>query len=218
MKTSDWGQALTRVVAEFKRSGILLESDWKLPSVSSLVVGKPVRGSWWGHPNGRAVWRVLGDFCERRDVLATKLVSGKVTFVHRRLWPQILSIGVSQEAWQIDSLSFDARMLLHAVERKGKVRTDTPGLTIGPTAKAAMELERRLLVQSEQVHTERGSHAKILRSWTNWSKKVGLTGKVPNVQQSKIAFESIVGRMNARYFADGGLPWARRSTRALRTK
>ena len=204
-------KVLELVVREFRRIGVLLESDPRLPSVTAIVVGQPLRGSWWGHPSGRKIWRVLNRFCRRRDVLTTKLVSGKVTFVHRRLWPQFLALSTSREEWQTASLSTEASALLRVVDRKGEIRTDVRGLLKRGVPKAARELEKRLLVQSEEVHTERGAHAKILRSWRNWSRKVGFTRKPPGVEKSKREFERLLQSLNDTYAADGQLPWSNQS-------
>jgi hypothetical protein len=200
-------EALELVVREFRRVGILLESDRRLPSLTALVVGRPLRGSWWGHPSGRRIWRVLNKFCRRRDVLTTKLVSGKVTFVHRRLWPQLLAVSTSREEWQTASLSSEASALLRAVDRKGEIRTDGR-LPKREIPGAARELEKMLLVQSEEVHTERGTHAKILRSWGNWSREVRFTRKPAGVEKSKGEFERLLQSLNDTYSADGQLPWS----------
>ena len=81
---------LRQVLEELERYGILLESDARLPSVAGLVAGEPVRGSWWGHPRGQNIYRIAGWLGEHPDVVVSKLVSGKVTYVHggcgRRCW------------------------------------------------------------------------------------------------------------------------------------
>ena len=51
MTTSPPG-ALQRVERELERIGLLLEHDKELPSVTLLVAGEPIRGSWWGHALG----------------------------------------------------------------------------------------------------------------------------------------------------------------------
>jgi len=201
-------KALELVVREFRRVGVLLESDPRLPSVTGVVVRQPLRGSWWGHPSGPRIWGVLEKFRRRREVLTTKLVSGKVTFVHRRLWPELLAVSTSKEEWQTASLSPEASALLRVVDRKGEVRTDARTLPKRGIPGAARELEKRLLVQSEEVHTERGTHAKILRSWGNWSRGVGFTRKLPSVEESKREFERLLQSLNDTYDADRRLPWS----------
>jgi hypothetical protein len=44
-------------------------------------------GSWWAHPQSHAIYRALQGVRASRDVMACRLVAGKVTLVHRRLWP-----------------------------------------------------------------------------------------------------------------------------------
>src|SRR5947207_2949642 len=96
------------VLSQLNDLGVLLESDPKLPSVSSLLTGEPMRGSWWSHPLAHTIFNVNEQLEEHRDVMMTKLISGKVTFVHRRLWPEILAIGTAREPWQTRDLSSTA--------------------------------------------------------------------------------------------------------------
>ena len=63
-----------------------------LPSLVDAIVGEKVRGSWWGHPKGRGVFHVLGEVHDSPDVLAMRLVGGKLTLVHRRLWPALVRL------------------------------------------------------------------------------------------------------------------------------
>src|SRR5262245_65698284 len=70
--------------------GMLLESArGPLPSVAEMIAGEPIRGSWWGHPAGHAIFDALNTLAESPDVVRTRLVNGKVTLVHRRLWPAL---------------------------------------------------------------------------------------------------------------------------------
>src|SRR5437868_1850835 len=85
--------------------GLLLLSDSSLPSLVSLVVGAPIRGSWWGHPKGRQIFAVADRLGDREDVISAKLISGKVTFVHKKLWSKVARIGCANENWQTDGLS-----------------------------------------------------------------------------------------------------------------
>jgi hypothetical protein len=73
--------------------GMMLESArGPLPSVAELVAGEPIRGSWWGHPAGHAIFDTLNALADSPDVLRTRLVGGKVTLVHRRLWPALVRV------------------------------------------------------------------------------------------------------------------------------
>ena len=63
-----------------------------MPALTEAIAGAPIRGSWWGHPLGKTIFRVLTGVCESSDVLICRLVDGKITFVHRRLWPALVRL------------------------------------------------------------------------------------------------------------------------------
>lgn len=63
-----------------------------VPNVAEAVAGATIRGSWWSHPKGQAIFRALEKISDSPDVLSFKLVDGKVTFVHRRLWPALVPL------------------------------------------------------------------------------------------------------------------------------
>ena len=93
------------VMDRLKQDGFLLESDQKLPSVCTLITGEPLKSSWWSHPKAQVIFQVNELLEDHPDVMITKLVSGKVTFIHRKLWPEILAIGAAREPWQVEGLS-----------------------------------------------------------------------------------------------------------------
>jgi len=134
--------------------------------------------SWWAHPRGRAIFHTLNVLAEHPDILVTRLVQGKVTFVHRRLWAAVLAVGQSQAPWQFARLSAPARALLELAQRQGML------LASGKNVKA---LEQRLLAHGEQVHTDAGHHAIRLESWTAWAERVGCqTSLAPSVGQQAL--------------------------------
>ena len=72
------------------RHGVVLASaKGPVPNIAEAVAGEPVRGSWWGHKKGSEIFRALSVLGDSGDVLCFRLVAGKVTFVHRRLWPAL---------------------------------------------------------------------------------------------------------------------------------
>jgi hypothetical protein len=190
---------------------MLLESDPKLPSVVSLVVGYPIKGGWWGHPTGGATYAESNRLADRPDVVIAKLLSGKVTFVARELWPHLLAIGCCREPWQLEGLSGQALALLDLVRRNGTVRTDDPSVHRAANPKkpapVALELERRLLVLGVQVHTESGTHAKTLEAWDHWAGRKHLSERLP-VARAKAALEDRVERLNAEFNGKARLPWS----------
>jgi hypothetical protein len=84
----------TRTAPAFvKREGlVLLSARGPVPNLAEAVAGAPIRGSWWGHPRGQQIFDALGAVGDSRDVVTCRLVAGKLTFVHRRLWPALVRV------------------------------------------------------------------------------------------------------------------------------
>lgn len=181
---------------------LLLDTDPKFPSITSLVSGDAIRGPWWSHPQAKEVYRLSCDLRSHPDVLMIKLISGKVTAIHRPLWPAILAIGQAREPWQMAKLSKEAAALLKKVDKRGVVEA---------TGDAVRELEKSLLVFAESVHTEHGHHAKHVESWQHWSSAKDIA--VISVADAKQHLEKVVHRLNNQFQATGALPWARRGAR-----
>jgi hypothetical protein len=189
--------------------GFLLESDPKLPNVCGIITGERMRGSWWSHPRAQTIFQVNEQLADHPDVMATKLVSGKVTFVHRSRWPEVLAIGTAVEDWQIKDLSPAAEWLLKEINKKGSWRTDQIELTkfAAKTSDVARELERKLLVHAGQIHTESGAHAKILESWKHWTSRASFDVPVIQFEEAKRRFEKQLSELNAKYRGRATLPW-----------
>jgi hypothetical protein len=160
------------LLAQIERAGVLLQHDPALLSVTTLVAGAPVAGSWWAHPLAHQIYALLNELSEHPDLLVVKLVRGKATFVHRRLWPALLGVACAQAPWQLDKISELARELYAAVAHQGVLRA------AGAVPK---ELERRLLVQSAQEHTERGHHELRLTHWPLWAEQAGCAPPAPDL-------------------------------------
>ena len=80
-------------MATLVEHGMLLQSArGPVPNVAELVAGEPIKGSWWGHPKGHAIFAELQVLDDSPDVVRLRLINGKVTFVHRRLWPALVRI------------------------------------------------------------------------------------------------------------------------------
>jgi len=76
-----------------KRHGIVLQAArGPVPSLAEAIARGPIRGSWWGHPKGQEIFRVADAVSDHPDVLVCKLVDGKVTYVHKRLWPALVKL------------------------------------------------------------------------------------------------------------------------------
>jgi hypothetical protein len=195
-----------------RRLGLLLETDASLPSVASLIAGEPVSGSWWSHAFAQKIFTTLGQFADHRDVMFTKLISGKVTLVHRKLWPEILAIGTARAPWQMKGLSRSARNLLEMIDEQGSLRTDQLAWPKSRTAKpgeAARELERKLLIHAGEFHTESGAHAKLLETWKTWARRIGFPVKTMRPEIAMQKMEERVGKLNEQFEARAWLPWSK---------
>ena len=198
--------SLAKARAELEQRGLLLEQDRERPSLVTLVVGEPVSGSWWGHPRGAEIFAVLSALGEDPEVLLTKLVDGKVTLVARRLWPALLAVATAHEHWQTAGLSPIATRLLEQVRAEGPLSTDqlardTPGRR--ELAAAARELERRLLVHSEQVHTEHGAHARVLDTWERFLTRASFK-RLPGPDAARHELAQVA---QAQGIGEDALPW-----------
>ena len=174
--------------------GLLLQQDKTLPCLCTMVAGEPVSGSWWAHPAAATIYSVLTRLAAHPDVLVAKLIQGKVTFVHRHLWPALLGVACAREPWQVAGLSAPAQALYDSVEQQGVIRA------AGAYAK---ELERRLLVQSEQVHTESGHHELQLVQWRLWAERVACPPPLP-VHEGRSQLVSAVRKLGG---SQKMLPW-----------
>ncbi len=75
------------------KHGMLLQSaHGPLPNVAEMIAGEPIRGSWWNHPASRSIFAALNLLAASPDVVRMRLVNGKLTLVHRRLWPALVRI------------------------------------------------------------------------------------------------------------------------------
>lgn len=61
-------------------------------SLAEAIAGAPIQGSWWGHPRGREIFLATRVLMDSPEVLVSRLVDGKVTYVHRRLWPALVKL------------------------------------------------------------------------------------------------------------------------------
>jgi hypothetical protein len=176
--------ARARLLSELEREGLLLVHDAKLPCATRIIAGETISGSWWGHAKGNLIYEALGHL---DDAAWAKLVLGKDTLIHRRLWGALYRVGSSRSTWQLDSLPGDARSLLDRLVPTEAVRADRLPFDTGPRKVGAIakDLEQRLLIMTDTLHTEGGHHVRILVPWEAWRKRVKLgTRALPSLEQA----------------------------------
>ena len=102
-----------------KTKGVVLESGrGAAASLAEAIAGGPIRGSWWGHPKGNDIFLCSRAIRQSPDVLVCRLVGGKVTYVHRRLWPALVRL-----AGEFNPVRLAAIQEVHTSAGKHKINT-----------------------------------------------------------------------------------------------
>jgi len=83
---------------------VLASAKGPVPRLTEAVVKEPIRGSWWAHPKSHKIFAILQVVADSKDVLVCRLVNGKVTFIHRRLWPALVRVAKRFPASQISQV------------------------------------------------------------------------------------------------------------------
>src|SRR5690349_7770824 len=181
-------EATRSILDALSNAGLLLIQDKRLPNVVTLLTSEAVSKSWWSHPKGKLIFAVLSDLSEHPDVLFSKLINGKVTLIHRTLWPAFLSTALANEQWQTRGLSSRGQRLLAALNESNE-----PIKSSGPAVK---ELEVRLLAHARQVHTESGRHELMIEPWTVWSRRARVKG-LRSLSLAKVELEQAAQAIGA---------------------
>jgi hypothetical protein len=196
-------EATRRVRAELERRQLLLQAGNEFPSIATIVVGEPIRGSWWAHPQSNLIYWVCQDLDDDPNVTEARLIGGKVTHVWRTAWADVASVALAREPWQSDGLDAAERALIDDADA-ADVRADALVWTgRRKLADACRLLERRLLVKAHDVHTDSGRHVKVLGSWRRWWQENG-TGRLHKAADARARLEQLVGNRKL-------LPWDRKS-------
>jgi len=92
-------------ISFIKKHGVVLASaKGPVPRLAEAIVNEPIRGSWWAHPKSHQIFAILQAVTDSKDVLVCRLVNGKVTLVHRRLWPALARAAKRFPAGQISQV------------------------------------------------------------------------------------------------------------------
>ena len=88
-------------ISYIREHGVVLASGkGPVPRLSEVIAGGPIKGSWWAHAKSHQIFSIFRGLSESPDVLVCRVVDGKITFVHRRLWPALVSLATNFEpAW-----------------------------------------------------------------------------------------------------------------------
>ncbi|MGH8320710.1 MAG: hypothetical protein ACRESI_02020 [Gammaproteobacteria bacterium] len=78
-------------ISFISQHGIVLEAaNGPVPSLAEAIAGEAIHGSWWAHPRGKEIFSITRAVRASKQMLVCRLIDGKITFVHRRLWPALI--------------------------------------------------------------------------------------------------------------------------------
>jgi hypothetical protein len=80
---------------------VLVSAKGPAARLTELVAGEPIRGSWWAHRKSHEIFAVLQAISQSRDILTCRLINGKLTLVHCRLWPALVRAADLFSAYQL---------------------------------------------------------------------------------------------------------------------
>ena len=68
------------------------------------MAGEAIIGSYWGHDKGNEIFLMTRAVRAEKDILVCRLVAGKVTYVHRRLWAAVVRLEAHFEAEHLGAI------------------------------------------------------------------------------------------------------------------
>jgi hypothetical protein len=71
---------------------VLAAARGPAPRMTEIIAGEPIKGSWWAHPKGHHIFSVFQQLEASPDILVCRFVDGRVTLIHRRLWPALVKL------------------------------------------------------------------------------------------------------------------------------
>jgi hypothetical protein len=148
-----------RIVTETGHAGV--------PCLAHTVAGRELVGSWMAAPEVHRIYDLLSEL-SGHDLCSAALLDGKVTIFDPSLAPAVHRIASDPDRQDrlVAELPTPAARLFAQVQRDGDVRMDHTGLSTKEGRAARLRLERRLLVVSQEIHTDRGSHTVALQPWS----------------------------------------------------
>ena len=130
-----------------------------------------MRGSWWSHPKGNEIFLLSRAIRESPEVLVCRIAGGKVTYVHRRLWPALVLL-----AGRFSKKSLAAIKEIHTPLGKHKVvMTPFPDWVPKEVLRAARELQEQEATSQLAAILDERSEAQ----WPKGRKKTSRKAPMP---------------------------------------
>jgi hypothetical protein len=154
-----------QAIAFVKTRGVVLESGrGSVPSLAEAIAGRPIRGSWWGHPKANMIFLCSRAVRKSGDVLVCRLVDGKVTYIHRRLWPALVRLAARFDADRLAEINelhtSSGRHALHVSAFPAWVPEDVSKAAAGLTEEEATSLLPVELATSPRRRRRKGAPTK----------------------------------------------------------
>ena len=106
-------------IAFVRQHGVVLASaKGAAPRLTEAIAGEPIKGSWWAHPKSHHIFAILQAVTDSEDILVCRLVDGKLTLVHRRLWPALVRVADRFSATRIAKVREEHTLSGHHVSRQ----------------------------------------------------------------------------------------------------
>jgi hypothetical protein len=121
---SDVGDEKERMTTEeaiafVRQHGVVLASaKGAVPRLTEAIVGEPIKGSWWAHPKSHQIFAILQAVTDSEEILVCRLVDGKLTLVHRRVWPALVRVADRFSPTRIAKVREEHTRSGHHVSRK----------------------------------------------------------------------------------------------------
>jgi len=71
---------------------VLSAARGPVPRMVDVIAGEDVRGSWWAHPKSHQIFAIFQQLADSPEILVCRLIKGKITFVHRHVWPALVRL------------------------------------------------------------------------------------------------------------------------------
>ena len=154
-----------QALAWIRRAGIATAAAHVegVPCFVEAITGERIKGSWWGHPQGKLIFMLGESLDGAAEVMSLKLLDGKETFVHAALWPSLLAV-VLDDKWRLARWK-----TLNPITKALWLKVEVASRRGGPPA-TVKALEESLLVHCASEHTETGRHEKRMTAWSQWAK------------------------------------------------
>jgi hypothetical protein len=146
-------------IAFVRKYGVVLESaKGPVPNLADAIVSRPIRGSWWKHPDSKKIFRATRLVRDSEHVLVCRLLGDKITYVDRRLWPAVVRLAkpfgkeslaaIREEhspsgAHIIKSVPFPKWVPPSVVKSAGALSEGEAATQLGPWAEALMRSQSK---------------------------------------------------------------------------